>query len=277
MKANQLTTVAAIAAALALITGCGGGGGSTPAGTFLYALTEAGDVLLVPASNPAAATYAFTTKLGSTPTPLSAIDYHSATNSLYGCVHDGTSMKWYRVNTSNGQLLAVTSGSFGSTGQWGLSYDPSTQLFAIQKGSSNDNQVVGTATGTLVAKSALTGAASGIAEIAHTNQMPGAMTPCSAYGIDTAVKQLVQLGAPNSNGPADAGTGSIIGPLGIAATLDPVAGFDIDGQTNDAYAALADPQPKLYKVSLVTGTATPVGVIGGTSPTNRVIGLCVKE
>jgi hypothetical protein len=247
-----------------------------PGGPFLYALTESGEVLVMPASNPGAASLAFTPNLAGTPAPLQAIDFHSPSNTLYGCAHDGLAWRWYRINPSNGTMTAITSGSYGATGQWGLSYDPSTQAFAVQYGAGGDNQTIGTTSGTLNPATALSGVAAGVAELAHTKQLPSVGTS-SAYGLDLVGKQLIQLGPGNSTAPASGGTGTVVGSFNLANTLDPTAGFDIDGQTGTAYAAMSDPQPKLYTVNLVSGKASPVGAIAGTSATNRVVGLCVVE
>jgi len=103
----------------------------------------------------------------------------------------------------------------------------------------------------------------------YTNSFPGA-TETALYDIDTARDVLVR------QNPANAGTLTTVGPLGVDA--DAQAGFDISPQGNIAYAALkpaGQARASLYRVDLSTGAATPVSQRAaiGTDATLRGIAV----
>jgi len=109
---------------------------------------------------------------------------------------------------------------------------------------------------------------------AYTNSFPGATTS-QLYGIDTGLDVLVRQA--NS-----AGTLETVGSLGV--DLTDVAGFDIDGSSNIAYATVQDAtlaRSTFWTIDLNTGEASFVGEIGGGAfitsmavvPTPGAVGL----
>jgi hypothetical protein len=90
---------------------------------------------------------------------------------------------------------------------------------------------------------------------AYTNNFAGAMTS-QLYAIDSNLDILVTQA--NS-----AGTLGTVGSLGI--DVDDLGGFDIDGNSGIAYAALSiGGNSGLYTINLATGQATSIGSLSGT-------------
>lgn len=97
-----------------------------------------------------------------------------------------------------------------------------------------------------------------IVAASYTNAFPGA-TATTLYGIDSNLDVLVTQNPPN------AGKLNTVGRLGFHASA--VAGFDIAGATNVAFAALANPgsgvtTSALFRIDLQTGAASMVGILG---------------
>jgi len=76
--------------------------------------------------------------------------------------------------------------------------------------------------------------------------------------------------------PANAGTLTAVGPLGVDFQAN--NGFDIFSGNNTAYAASANAAgtPQLYTINLTTGAATNVGTIGTAGNTTFLRGLAVE-
>ncbi len=104
-------------------------------------------------------------------------------------------------------------------------------------------------------------AGTNIIDAAYTNSFSGgAPGSTTLYGIDSVTNNLVSFTNPN------AGTFSVVGPLGVDASS--VSGFDIfyNGQTNVGFAAIQDASggvSRLYTVDLGTGAASLIGTIEG--------------
>ncbi len=91
---------------------------------------------------------------------------------------------------------------------------------------------------------------------AYTNNFDGASTT-TLYNIDATTNNLTTQSPPNI------GTQNVVGPLNVDATA--LAGFDIEGGTGTAYAALqptGDPESSFYRIDLLTGATTLNGQIG---------------
>ena len=90
---------------------------------------------------------------------------------------------------------------------------------------------------------------------AYTNAFAGTTTT-QLFDLDAAAGQIFLQDPPNN------GTLAVGRPLGVVGTTS--NGFDIDPRTNTGYAALGTATAStLYTISLATGVATSVGVIGG--------------
>jgi hypothetical protein len=105
-----------------------------------------------------------------------------------------------------------------------------------------------------------------VAHIAYTNSSAGATTTV-LYGIDWSLGVLVVSGVL----PPNDGLLTTVGFVGLG-TLG-VGGFDIEPDTNTAYAALQGgvDESLLYSVDLATGAATQIGSIGG----GRLAGIAI--
>ena len=91
---------------------------------------------------------------------------------------------------------------------------------------------------------------------AYTNNFDGATTT-TLYNIDATTNNLTTQSPPNL------GTQNVVGGLGVDTTA--LAGFDIEGGTGTAYAALqptGDAESSFYRVDLLTGATTLNGQIG---------------
>jgi trimeric autotransporter adhesin len=90
------------------------------------------------------------------------------------------------------------------------------------------------------------------------------------YGIDSNFDALVRQGSAGGS-PISPNTGQLftIGSLGI--DTNGSVGFDITDRTNIAYAALnVGGVSQLYRVNLITGSATLIGTIGGGQAINGI-------
>ena len=85
---------------------------------------------------------------------------------------------------------------------------------------------------------------------AYTNNFDGATTT-TLFSIDAMTNNVTTQNPPNL------GTQNVVGPLGVDTT--DLAGFDIEGGTGTAYAALqptGDAESSFYRVDLMSGAAT---------------------
>ncbi|WP_295681881.1 DUF4394 domain-containing protein [uncultured Nevskia sp.] len=124
--------------------------------------------------------------------------------------------------------------------------------------STGSNLRINVATGATDADLMLNGAAGQIVAAAYTNSYAGTTTT-TLYDLDATT--LYTQTPPND------GTLVAVGPLGVTASGD--AGLDIAGGANGLVLAAINTTGSgpsdLYRVNLVTGAATPVGVAGGTA------------
>jgi len=110
---------------------------------------------------------------------------------------------------------------------------------------------------------------------AYTNSFVGAAST-TLYVIDVAARQLAIQG--QRSGDPNKGDLKAVGSLGIAGELQSATGFDINGRTSAAFAALnlssANGTSELFSINLSTGAATRVNIIGGGE---RVRGMAFAE
>lgn len=194
---------------------------------------------------------------------LIGIDYRPANGMLYG-LSSGSSL--YRIDAGTG-VASLVGSVFATTltgTSYGFDFNPVIDRIRIV-GDSDQNIVahpdLGTAniaTTTPVAYGAGDpnfGANPNVVHHAYTNSFAGATTT-QLYGIDTNLNILVT----QAN---NAGTLGTVGSLGFDAT--DMGGFDIDGNTNIAYAAFTDTNGSatLHRIDLVTGASTLLGGLQG--------------
>ncbi len=110
--------------------------------------------------------------------------------------------------------------------------------------------------------------AGAVGSVAYTNAIAGA-TVTTLFGLDPVADTLVMIGGVDGVPAANAGGITTIGALGVNTTTD--IGFDIDGRTNTAYAALTlGSTSSLYTINLATGAATLIGAIGSPTPVRAI-------
>ncbi len=212
---------------------------------------------------------------------IRGIDFRPATGELYAL---GSFSNLYTVNVSTGQATNVGGGQFspgmnGST--FGFDFNPTIDRIRVVS-DADQNLVLNPNTGSSTQVTSLfygpgdvnEGMEPNVVGSAYTNSFPGATTS-QLYGIDTGLDVLVRQA--NS-----AGTLETVGSLGV--DLTDVAGFDIDGSSNIAYATVQDAtlaRSTFWTIDLNTGEASFVGEIGGGAfitsmavvPTPGAVGL----
>lgn len=212
---------------------------------------------------------------------IRGIDFRPATGELYAL---GSFSNLYTVNVSTGQATNVGGGQFspgmnGST--FGFDFNPTIDRIRVVS-DADQNLVLNPNTGSSTQVTSLfygpgdmnEGMDPNVVGSAYTNSFPGATTS-QLYGIDTGLDVLVRQA--NS-----AGTLETVGSLGV--DLTDVAGFDIDGSNNIAYATVQDAtlaRSTFWTIDLNTGEASFVGEIGGGAfitsmavvPTPGAVGL----
>lgn len=190
------------------------------------------------------------------------IDFRPATGELFAL---GSQNNLYTVDVATGRATRVGSG-FGDRlngSSFGFDFNPTIDRIRVVS-DADQNLVLNPITGasTMVtdlfyrAGDANEGADPNVVGSAYTNSLPGATTS-QLYGIDTGLDILVRQ--DNS-----AGTLDTVGSLGV--DLTDVVGFDIDGSTNSAYAAVQDialGRSTFWSINLDTGQATRIGEVGG--------------
>ncbi len=204
------------------------------------------------------------------------IDVRPATKELYGLA---STNRIYKINLMTGAIapaggaplaVALDGADFGfdfnpvvdriravSVSGQNLRLHPVTGV--VVDGVANAAGVQPDGALTYAASSANAGQTPNIVAAAYTNSAAGA-TATVLYNIDANLDVLVTQNPPNN------GTLNVVGPLGV--NVSNVAGFDIEGGSGTAFAALNPARgrgSKLYTIDLNTGTATLVGPIGGKS------------
>jgi hypothetical protein len=121
---------------------------------------------------------------------------------------------------------------------------------------------------------AINPAGASVTAVAYTNSSVSAPKVTTLYDIDVTNHKLVRQGGIDGNPSPNTGTLTAVGDLGVAATG--AAGFDIVflGGANYAYAVLnVGGTTSLYTVSLTTGAATAVGLVGNGNTAIKAIAV----
>jgi hypothetical protein len=212
------------------------------------------------------------------------IDVRPADGLLYAA---GSSGQLYTIRTTadagfatatRGPMLqtAASSAQFASfTGSgFGFDFNPMRDKLRVVS-NTGQNLHIDVDAGAVTIDSKLTPANAGGTAAAYTNSFVGAAST-TLYVIDVIGRQLAIQG--QKSGDPNKGDLKMVGSLGIATELQSATGFDINGRTGAAFAALnlakSGGVSELFSVNLKTGAATRVNVIGGTE---RVRGLAFVE
>jgi hypothetical protein len=190
------------------------------------------------------------------------IDFRPADGRLYAV---GSLGNIYTLNVTTGAASQVSTLSEQLNGSnFGTDFNPTVDRLRVVS-STNQNLRVNVDTGAAIVDGTLAygpgdpnfGASPSVVHAGYTNSVAGA-TSTQLFVIDSALDALVQ------QNPANAGTLTTIGALGVDATE--IGGFDISGATGTAFLIARGVQADrsvLTTVNLQTGAATTVGEIGG--------------
>jgi hypothetical protein len=212
------------------------------------------------------------------------IDVRPMDGQLYAA---GSSGQLYTIRTTadagfatatRGPMLQTATGSvqFASfTGSgFGFDFNPKADKLRVVS-NTGQNLRIDVDAGAVTTDSKLSPQSAGSTAAAYTNSFVGAAST-QLYVIDINGRQLAIQGL--RSGDPNKGDLKPVGPLGISNELQSATGFDINGRTSVAFAALnfatGSGASELFRINLSTGAATRVNTIGGGE---RVRGLAFVE
>lgn len=179
------------------------------------------------------------------------IDFRPLTGELFGLT---TGNRLIVINKNTAEVVAARSLSVGLVGtSFGIDFNPTVDRLRIIS-NTGQNLRVDPSSGIATVDGGINGPASGADAAAYTNSFSGAATT-TLYDISSATDTLYTQVPPNN------GTLVTVGPLGVDAGS--INGFDIFAGDSSAFAALSvGGVSNLYRISLTTGAANPIGQIG---------------
>jgi hypothetical protein len=261
---NQLSSLNLIrTAALATAVMLGG----TAEASTIFGLTTTGNLVTFNSNNPGSVSTVGPIS-GTGGASLVGIDFRPATGQLYGL---GADSRVYLIDPTTAAATAIGSaGQFTLNGtNFGVDFNPVPDRLRVVS-DADQNLRINQLNGTLVNNApdgnlAYAGAGQpnpNIVAAGYTNSVPGPVASTTLYVLDSERNALAIQNPPN-----DGVLGSVIGVTLNGQPLDfmALAGFDIEGGTNTAYASLntGGPSTGLYTINLNTGAATFLGNIGG--------------
>ncbi len=251
----------------AVLAACGGGGddGGTPMPVAVgdtVALTASGKIVSFERAAPGTLVSRIALSGLQSGETLVGIDVRPASGVLYAVsnqgriytVEPGTGMATLRA-TLSGDASDSTSPFTALAGtSFGMDFNPVVDRLRLVS-NTGQNLRINVDTGATTTDGAINGAAATVIASAYTNAFAGT-TSTQLFNLDSSTGSVFLQNPPND------GTLTAAIPLGISFTA--VGGFDIDGKTQKAYAALqVGGNPQLYTVPLAAGTAPVlVGTIG---------------
>ncbi len=276
------TTVGTIATAGSIVGIAAPPSAAAPApDSLVYAITSLGQLVSFARNAPGTVTDIGTVSglaLGET---VEAFDIRPSTGELYILTRTITNTgRLYTVNATTAATTSVsvlsadpTDGtspysSLGLLAAYSIDFNPTGPVALRILGSDGSNlRIADPAAGLVITDGLLGVAPPVVAAAAYTNSFrtpTGQPTATSLFVIDLATASLLSLNPPNT------GTLTPVGALSPTLTFDRLATFDIAGGNNGlAFATLQlqnESFSRLYRISLLRGTATEVGTgIGGAS------------
>ena len=200
------------------------------------------------------------------------IDFRAATGQLFAL---GSTSRLYTINISTAAATQVgTAGAFTLSGtSFGFDFNPVPDRIRVTS-DADQNLRLNPNDGTLTATDGTLAFAAGdvnagqnptVVGSGYTNSFSGATTT-TLYDIDSNLDILATQNPPNN------GTLNTVGPLGVNVTGE--VGFDIAPSSNVALAAfqVGAGASTLYSVNLTTGSASPIGALGGLTLRDIAIG-----
>ncbi|RYG24508.1 DUF4394 domain-containing protein [bacterium] len=193
---------------------------------------------------------------------LIGIDFRPSNGKLYGV---GSFGGVFTIDTTTFAATLVSTMDQPLNGsRHGFDFNPVPDRLRLTS-DTDQNLRVNVDTGATIIDSTLNGAGNeNVTSSAYTNNDTNPATGTTLYGINVnGAGGLAELVIQN---PPNAGVLTTVGSLGLS--ISSLSGFDIryDGNTNWAYAILqnkADGVSGLYSIDLMTGAATPLGIVGG--------------
>jgi len=206
------------------------------------------------------------------------IDVRPSTGILYALANNSGQGKLYQLDpvTASASAPVVLSQPLSGI-TFGVNFNPTGPVaLRIISDAGQNLRVTDVATGATTVDGAINGA-SGLHGASYTSSVQGAAAT-TLYTIDTVADRLRIQTPPNTGTQVD------VGALGV--DVSRVAGFEIDGRDNLAFAALdlaGNTSTTLHTVNLATGAVSAsLGAVGGSerlrgltrpTPTTTVFGL----
>lgn len=253
----------------------------------IYGLTGTGGLISFDATTPGTVTsigsLQSTATAGDT---IRSIDFRQAGSpggpTLYaiGVAADNQSAQIYTVNFNTGAMTPAGA-RFTLAGNTSdritIDFNPAADRVRIITGSGNSYRWNPQTSTFVQADTTLTYAVGGGAVaaggIAYSQNFQGTAVT-TLFGYDTTTNNLVTIGGLNGNPSPNGGVTNIVGNSGIVSFNNNVA-MDIGAFLNPAFAAVnisAAPSDTLFRINLLTGAFTSIGLIGGGE---NVIGITV--
>jgi Domain of unknown function (DUF4394) len=196
---------------------------------------------------------------------LKAIDYRPVNGLLYAIATDGSNaaVRTYTINPTTGAATAVGSPvTLPTPGtSWDINFNPTVDRIRVVNDQDENARLVPD-NGALAGDDTNLSPPGAIVDaVAYTNPFAGATTT-TLYVLNQATNGLAIMGGINGMPSPNGGVLTEVGPLGIAFAGSTTA-FDI-ATNNAAFAALRSSGGalSLYSISLTSGGATLLGVIG---------------
>ena len=175
------------------------------------------------------------------------LDFRPATGTLYAVSNQS---RLFKVNTANGQLTQVGSDLSPalSGSSFGFDFNPTVDRIRLVS-NTGQNLRLHPDLGTVVFTDGILNPGTPFVNAAaYTNNIAGATTT-TLFVIDSTTDMLYTQNPPNN------GTLVPVGSLGVNVEAD--NGFDIGGNSNNAYALLkVNGVTSVYTINLTTGAAT---------------------
>jgi hypothetical protein len=184
-----------------------------------------------------------------------SIDFRPLTGRLYGV----SAQRLYVINpfTAQASLTSVADFPAPLSGNVDMDFDPVSGMIRVVT-DTNQNLRIDPETGAVTTDTPI-GGMTGFVAVAFTNNF-ASPDRATMFAISATADQLARIGGVDPDGGASQAAGvatPVGGPLGLNA--DPLGGFDIAANDNDAFAVLTpagNTQSGLYRINLTNGTAT---------------------
>ncbi|MFM9959256.1 MAG: DUF4394 domain-containing protein [Phycisphaerales bacterium] len=210
------------------------------------------------------------------------IDFRPSTGALYAVSNDDARAQLYRLDPGTAALTPVGPGfTFPDDPYARLSMDfnPVTDEIRLVTGSGY-NVRIDPDTGAAAFDQPLawapgdtnSGSVPFAADVAHTNNAPGALST-TLYAYDFTLDIVAIQGGPGGSPPPETGVWNSVGSSGVV-VIDAGVGFDISAESGAAYASYTRLGVEAFaSVDLATGRFTEIGVFTGVQMLDIAVAL----